>query len=238
MIDTTVRYARCETPQPYWRSFVNAAGSSAAPAMRTSTPDVPHGIHDERWRAGCHGNRARPVRRGAVGKGPGHLAPRRRPTLRPALFGKGPMEKDPRQGHLASGLLHSEARAGETDRPKGRHRAPARPYGLSLTPCVRSTWAPRGHTPILHHRVGWKRALMAPGLGYRPNGQPTSGSDPPPNPRPILAERAGGIFTANSRMSRWPTCGSANIFISRYHTPGLKASSLLSARCRGITGLK
>ena len=40
------------------------------------------GDHDEHWRAGCHENRARPVRRGAVGKGPGQLAPRRRPTLR------------------------------------------------------------------------------------------------------------------------------------------------------------
>jgi Gp49-like protein DUF891 len=44
-------------------------------------PDVRHGRHNEHWRAGCHGNRARPVRRGAVGKGPGQLAPRRRPTL-------------------------------------------------------------------------------------------------------------------------------------------------------------
>jgi hypothetical protein len=38
------------------------------------------------------------------------------------------MEKDPRQGHLASGLLHSEARARETGRPRGRYRAPVRPY--------------------------------------------------------------------------------------------------------------
>src|SRR5229473_6095276 len=60
--------------------------SSAASAMRTSTPDVPHGSHDKHWRAGCHGNRARPVRRGAVGKGPGQLAPRRRLTLRHAPF--------------------------------------------------------------------------------------------------------------------------------------------------------
>src|SRR5437763_6572490 len=55
--------------------------SPAAPATRTSTPDVRHGNQDEHWRAGCHGNRASPVRRGAVGKGPGQLAPRRRPTL-------------------------------------------------------------------------------------------------------------------------------------------------------------
>jgi len=65
---------------------------------RTSMPDVPHGEHDEHWRAGCHGNRARPVRRGAVGKGPGQLAPRRRPTLPQALFGKRRTEKDPAKG--------------------------------------------------------------------------------------------------------------------------------------------
>ncbi len=40
------------------------------PATRTSTLDVPHGNHGKHWRAGCHGKRARPVRRGAVGKGP------------------------------------------------------------------------------------------------------------------------------------------------------------------------
>lgn len=56
--------------------------SSAASATRTSTPDVPHADHDEHWRASCYGKRARLVRWGAVGKGPGQLAPRRRLTLR------------------------------------------------------------------------------------------------------------------------------------------------------------
>ncbi len=47
-----------------WHPATARSLSSAAPAMRSSTPDVPHGTHDEHWRAGCHGNRARPVRRG------------------------------------------------------------------------------------------------------------------------------------------------------------------------------
>jgi hypothetical protein len=54
-----------------------------------------------------------------------------------ALFGKRPTEKDPSHGHLAGGPLHSEVRAGETDRPRGRHRAPARPYTLSWLSCWR-----------------------------------------------------------------------------------------------------
>ena len=36
----------------------------------------------------------------------------------PARFGKGPTEKDPNHGHLASGLLHSEGgRAQQCARP-------------------------------------------------------------------------------------------------------------------------
>jgi len=39
--------------------------------------------------------------------------------------------------------------------------------GVSLLPVVRRTWAPRGHTPILRHRLSnWKRASMAAALGY------------------------------------------------------------------------
>jgi len=40
--------------------------------------------------------------------------------------------------------------------------------GISLIPPVRRTWSPRGRTPILRHRVAWKRASMAAALGYRP----------------------------------------------------------------------
>jgi DDE superfamily endonuclease len=39
--------------------------------------------------------------------------------------------------------------------------------GISLIPPVRRTWSARGRTPILRHRVAWKRASMAAALGYR-----------------------------------------------------------------------
>ena len=81
-----------------WPPAAARPSSSAAPATRTSTPDVLHGDHDEHRRASCYGKRARLVRRGAAGKGPGQLAPRRRPTLPQALFGKRPTEKDPAKG--------------------------------------------------------------------------------------------------------------------------------------------
>ena len=58
-----------------------------------TTAEAPHGRHDEHWRAGCHGNRARPVREG-VGKGA------------------------PTESHLAGDLLHfksGSARAGRCD---------------------------------------------------------------------------------------------------------------------------
>jgi hypothetical protein len=42
--------------------------------------------------------------------------------------------------------------------------------GISLIPPVRRTWSARGRTPILRHRVAWKRASMAAALGYRPDG--------------------------------------------------------------------
>jgi hypothetical protein len=42
--------------------------------------------------------------------------------------------------------------------------------GISLIPPVRRTWSPRGQTPLLRHRMAWKRASMAAALGYRPDG--------------------------------------------------------------------
>jgi hypothetical protein len=42
--------------------------------------------------------------------------------------------------------------------------------GISLIPPVRRSWSPRGRTPILRHRVAWKRASMAAALGYQPDG--------------------------------------------------------------------
>jgi len=38
--------------------------------------------------------------------------------------------------------------------------------GISLLPQVRRTYAPRGRTPTLRHRLNWKRACMAAALGY------------------------------------------------------------------------
>jgi hypothetical protein len=42
--------------------------------------------------------------------------------------------------------------------------------GISLIPPVRRTWSPRGRTPVLRHRVAWKRASVAAALGYWPDG--------------------------------------------------------------------
>jgi hypothetical protein len=42
--------------------------------------------------------------------------------------------------------------------------------GISLIPPVRRTWSQRGTTPILRHRMAWKRASMAAALGYQPDG--------------------------------------------------------------------
>jgi hypothetical protein len=42
--------------------------------------------------------------------------------------------------------------------------------GVSLTPIVRSTWAPRGKTPLLVHRFNWKRASIAAALCFGADG--------------------------------------------------------------------
>ena len=36
---------------------------------------------------------------------------------------------------------------------------------------MRSTWAPRGQTPVLRHRFNWKRLSIAGGLCFRPDGK-------------------------------------------------------------------
>jgi len=41
--------------------------------------------------------------------------------------------------------------------------------GVSLLPSVRATWAPRGQTPVLRHRFGWKRLSLAVALVFEPN---------------------------------------------------------------------
>jgi hypothetical protein len=42
--------------------------------------------------------------------------------------------------------------------------------GVSLLPSVRATWAPRGPTPVLRHRFGWKRLSLAGALAYQLGG--------------------------------------------------------------------
>jgi len=41
--------------------------------------------------------------------------------------------------------------------------------GFSLLPSVRSTWAPKGHTPVLTHRFNWKRLSMSAAVCFRPD---------------------------------------------------------------------
>ena len=35
---------------------------------------------------------------------------------------------------------------------------------------MRSTWAPKGKTPVLQHRFSWKRLSMSAVVGYAPDG--------------------------------------------------------------------
>lgn len=35
---------------------------------------------------------------------------------------------------------------------------------------MRATWAPKGKTPVLHHRFSWKRLSMSAAVGYAPDG--------------------------------------------------------------------
>jgi hypothetical protein len=42
--------------------------------------------------------------------------------------------------------------------------------GVSLSPSVRRTWAPRGKTPVLRAHFNWKRLSMAAALVYSPGG--------------------------------------------------------------------
>jgi transposase len=42
--------------------------------------------------------------------------------------------------------------------------------GVSLLPSVRATWAPRGRTPVLRHRFGWKRLSLAAALVFEADG--------------------------------------------------------------------
>ena len=63
--------------------------------------------------------------------------------------------------------------------------------GVSLLPQIRRTYAPRGRTPLLRHRLNWKRASMAAALGYH-STDPDRGARPvfPPQARQLRHRRA------------------------------------------------
>lgn len=61
--------------------------------------------------------------------------------------------------------------------------------GVSLLPQVRRTYAPRGRTPLLRHRLNWKRASMAAALGYHT-------ADPDRGPRLCFHLKPGSYDTA------------------------------------------
>ncbi|MGW8362851.1 IS630 family transposase [Streptomyces wedmorensis] len=60
--------------------------------------------------------------------------------------------------------------------------------GVSLLPQVRRTYAPRGRTPLLRHRLNWKRASMAGALGYH-------AADPERGPRLCFHLKPGSYDT-------------------------------------------
>ncbi|MFF8513601.1 hypothetical protein ACF064_36760 [Streptomyces sp. NPDC015492] len=61
--------------------------------------------------------------------------------------------------------------------------------GVSLLPQVRRTYPPRGRTPLLRHRLNWKRASMAGALGYH-------AADPDRGPRLCFHLKPGSYDTA------------------------------------------
>ncbi|MER6434711.1 transposase [Streptomyces sp900105245] len=61
--------------------------------------------------------------------------------------------------------------------------------GVSLLPQARRTYAPRGRTPLLRHRLNWKRASMAGALGYH-------STDPDRGPRLCSLRKPGSYDTA------------------------------------------
>ncbi|WP_030775728.1 transposase [Streptomyces sp. NRRL F-2664] len=60
--------------------------------------------------------------------------------------------------------------------------------GVSLLPQVRRTSAPGGRTPLLRHRLNWKRASMAAALGYH-------AADPEHGPRLCFHLKPGSYDT-------------------------------------------
>lgn len=57
--------------------------------------------------------------------------------------------------------------------------------GISMSPSVRRTWAPRGKTPVLRTHFNWKRLSMAAALIYAPRGEA----------RVVFAARPGSFDT-------------------------------------------
>ena len=110
------------------------------------------------------GKRARPVRRGAVGKGPVLLAPRRRPTLPCGGFGKGPTEKDPHCGHLTGGLLHSGR--GRRKRTRIAGTSPAAYFTLRGVRRSNAPHLPDSHQPT-HQRERAIKRFTSPGHAQR-----------------------------------------------------------------------
>jgi hypothetical protein len=113
-------------------------------------------IH-EHWRAECHGNRARPVRWGAVGKGPGHrhLAgglPNVQP-VREGADGKGPTPRAPRRRPTSLGRAACGNGLMATSAPR-RRPTPRRPKRAARAAAWarvrRSADAPRTSTQYAH----------------------------------------------------------------------------------------
>jgi hypothetical protein len=77
--------------------------------------------------------------------------------------------------------------------------------GVSLLPQIRRTYSPRGRTPLLRHRLNWKRASMAGALGYH-STDPERGAalaplDPPQQVSVLVAQ---SVPTGKARQ---PTVG-------------------------------
>ncbi|MDT0393015.1 hypothetical protein RM641_36960 [Streptomyces sp. DSM 41921] len=61
--------------------------------------------------------------------------------------------------------------------------------GVSQLPQVRRTYSTRGRTPLLRHRLNWKRASRAAALGYH-------AADPSRGPRLCFHLKPGSYDTA------------------------------------------
>src|ERR687895_289561 len=75
-----------------------------------------------------------------------------------------------RAGCVGTRTSGSGGRAEETAVREDGTAPRSDPHGFSLLPAVRATWAPRGQTPVLHHRFSWKRLSMAGAIAYEPDG--------------------------------------------------------------------